>query len=273
MRTSGGSFPTKRLLVLAAALGVVVAVLPVVAGFATETEPTISAMGSYGSYYWSPSSKEVAEGGKVIFQNSTPGVPHGIEWTGGPATPTCTGVPIDKGEEGWKGSCQFTKAGTYTFKCVVHPYMTGTIAVSSSGTTTTTTTAPPPSTTTGTTPAPSPESPLVGSPSQALKLAKSQRGRVVKGSLDVSKAGAGDQLEVDVFAANASLARHATHSRVGAFNRSSVTAGKTSFSVKLNAKARRALKRRHRLVLTVKVTLTPLYGEALTIARSVVQHP
>lgn len=123
----------RRLLVFAVVLSAAVAALPEVAGFAIETEPTISAIGSYGSFSWSPSSKEVAAGGKVIFQNSTPGVPHGIVWTGGPETPTCTGVPIEKGEEGWKGSCEFTKAGTYTFRCYVHSYMTGSVTVANPG--------------------------------------------------------------------------------------------------------------------------------------------
>ena len=48
--------------------------------------------------------------------------------------------------------------------------------------------------------------------------------------------------------------------RVGHLVRSSVSAGKMSFVVKLNASARRALKRHHRLALTVKITLTPFYA-------------
>ena len=52
----------------------------------------------------------------------------------------------------------------------------------------------------------------------------------------------------------------------------SVNAGKLSFSVKLNAKARKALKRHHHLALKVKITLTPGYGEATSYTRSVTVH-
>lgn len=276
VRVRTRSFPRRRYLVLAAVLGMAVAIGPVVASFATE--PTIEATGgSYGyGFRWSPSTAEVKEGGTVTFQNTSTSVPHGVEWTGGPEAPSCPGVPINEGKTGWKGRCTFAHPGTYTFRCVVHPTeMTGTVTVSANGAVTTTMTSPPPvppATTTGITPAVPSESPLVSSAAGALKLAKSQRGGVVKGSIDISNAGAGDRLEVDVFAAKGLLAKHAGPSRVGAFSRSSVPGGQTSFSVKLDSKALRALKRRQELRLTVKVTLTPLYGTPLTITRLVVER-
>jgi hypothetical protein len=54
--------------------------------------------------------------------------------------------------------------------------------------------------------------------------------------------------------------------------RSSVSAGNVSFVVKLNAKTRNALKRHHRLALTVKITLTPIYGEPFSVTRTIVEH-
>jgi len=155
--------------------------------------------------------------------------------------------------------------------------MHGTIVVSESGVVTTTTSSPPPATTTtgaGTTPLPAGGSPLAGSAAQALKLLRSQRGAVVKGTVGISAAGAGDRLEVDVFATNASLTKGARggRTRVGRFVRGSVQAGTTSFVVKLDAKARRALKRHRHLSLTVRITLSPLYGEPLTITRSVLER-
>jgi hypothetical protein len=108
-----------------------------------------------------------------------------------------------------------------------------------------------------------------------VKVAKSQRGGSVKGSINLSSAAAGGRLEVDVLAQSASLAKtkHGTRVRVGRYVRGSLSAGRLSFSVKLNAKARRALERHHKLALTVEIVLAPAGGKALTITRSVVQHP
>jgi plastocyanin len=111
-------------------------------------------------------------------------------------------------------------------------------------------------------------SPLIGGPS----LRSSQHGSTVRGSLEISQSGAAGRLEVDLLAKNASLARagHSKPVRVGRLVRASVSAGRVSFSVKLDARARRALMRHHRLALTVKITLTPLQGEPVTVTRSVV---
>jgi hypothetical protein len=110
----------------------------------------------------------------------------------------------------------------------------------------------------------------VGGPS----LAASQHGSSVRGSLDVSKAGVGGRLEVDLLAKSASLARrgHSKQVTVGRFVRSSLYAGKITFSVSLNAKAKRALSRHHRLALSVQIVLTPLHGAAVIVTRSVVLH-
>jgi plastocyanin len=133
-------------------------------------------------------------------------------------------------------------------------------------TTTTTTASPlPPTTTTHAEPPPGP--PIVGSPS----LRSTQHGTSVKGLLDVSQAGAGGRLEVDLLAKGASLAavHRSSQVRVGRLVRASVSAGKVSFSVALTARAKSALRRHHRLALTVKITLTPTHGTAVSIARSV----
>jgi hypothetical protein len=49
-------------------------------------------------------------------------------------------------------------------------------------------------------------------------------------------------------------------------------AGTTSFTVPLSAKGKAALRRHRRLTLTVKVTLTPQHGAAVTVTRNVVMH-
>jgi hypothetical protein len=60
--------------------------------------------------------------------------------------------------------------------------------------------------------------------------------------------------------------------RVGRFVRSSVGAGETAFVVRLSANARRALRRHHRLALTVKIVLSPVYGETTVLNRSVTER-
>jgi plastocyanin len=262
-------------------LGASLSVLPALA--ASETAPSIAAHdepGPYGysNHSWMPSTAAIAAGGVVEFSNPYSEVPHGLKFTNGPSTPTCSGLPAAateaSGATNWHGECTFSTPGTYTFICTVHPTeMTGTITVSPNGTVTTTTTSTEPTIpiTVPTTPTEPPaSSPLAFPPS----LRASQRGLAVKGSLDVSHAGAGDRLEVDIFASAASLAKtgHAPRARVGHLVRASVPAGRLSFAVKLNARARLALKRHHRLALTVKITLTPPHGRPLTVSRSVVEH-
>jgi plastocyanin len=269
---------SRRLAVILSTLVAALVVLPAVAG--SETTPSISAYnepGGYGYHSWMPATATVGSGGVVKFSNPYSTTYHGLKFTGGSAgaTPSCTGIPAAASEEtgaiDWHGECTFSAPGTYTFICTVHPTeMKGTITVNPNGTTTTTTTTTP-TTTIPTTPIePSSGSPLLGSPS----LRSSQRGGSVRGSLDISKTGAGDRLEIDIFAKGASLARagHARRVRVGRYVRGSVPAGTLSFATKLNAKARSALKRHRRLALTVMIVLTPGQGEPLTVTRSVVEH-
>jgi hypothetical protein len=108
----------------------------------------------------------------------------------------------------------------------------------------------------------------------SVKLTAPRHGSSVRGSLDVSQAGAGGRLEVDLLAKSASLAavRRSAPVRVGRLVRASVSAGKVSFSVALNARGKSALRRHHRLALTVKITLMPPQGATVSIMRSVVVH-
>ncbi len=270
-------------------LGAAVAVLPAVAG--SEPTPTIQAVniggGAYPEHRWSPATAEVSAGGGMIFQNMSASTPHGVVWTSAEA-PSCTGVPLNKGETSWKGTCTFTHAGVYTFHCYVHPTeMTGSITVTASGTTTMTTTTGTTtqtttggggsSTTTSTSTVPgsgAAGSPLAGSASQAIKLPSNQHGKAVHGSVAISQAGAGGRLEVDLLAKSASLASagQPAQVRVGKLVRSQLPAGRTSFSVPLNSRARSALHRHHRLGLSVKLVITPASGSAVIITRRVVVH-
>jgi plastocyanin len=272
----------RRYLSAAALLGLAVAVLPAVASSEEAGQPVDAVNeGSeiYPTHRWSPAQTVVTAAGVVTFRNSTD-VAHGVEWRSA-IKPVCEEgpgkVPVGTNETvastKWSGKCTFSQPGTYEFWCTVHrSAMSGTITVNASGTTTTTTTTTTtPTTTNPTAPGAAPSSsPLVGGPSVRFI----QHGTSVKGSLEISPAGAGDRLEIDVFTKSASLAKtkRSTPVRVGRFVRGSVSAGRMPFVVKLNGKARSALKRRHRLALSVKITLTPVYGEPFAVTRGVLEH-
>jgi plastocyanin len=286
---------------LFALLGAGVIVLPTVAG-GSEPPPSISAVNG-ATHYWSPATATVGEDGVVTLSNPT-NVPHGVEWVSGPATPSCSGVPVGKTAAAsgtkWSGTCTFATPGVYTFYCTVHgSEMTGTVTVSADGTTTTSMTMGSTQTSTGspTVSTPSSSSPgqtepqsqtstgpsapvgagalgslLVGNASSAVKLAASQRGHSVRGSIELSSGAAGGRLEVQLLAARASLAGTAQRSRVrvGRVVRSSLRSGTVSFTVALNAAAVHTLHVHGRIALSVKIVLTPAQGSAVSITRSVV---
>ena len=285
---------SKRYLPLAAVLGVAVAVLPAALAAPSTLKLEVVQNCHIAEWpCWNPQGNpetnvpenavppfKLAQGGTISFEDKDAKAPTDVIWKG--AKPSCTGVvEAPPTKTGWSGTCTFSEPGIYKFESEglfkeTGPYTNidytkyeivvegSTTTTGTTGTTTPTTTTPPPA---------SSESPLAGS--QAVKIAKSQRGRSVKGSIDLSKAASGYRLEVDLLAQSASLAKakHSTLVRVGRYSRSSLSAGKLSFSVNLNAKARRALRRHHRLALKVEIVLTPASGKALIITRSIVQHP
>jgi hypothetical protein len=280
------------LLALAALLGAAVAVLPALATAPSEAKLEVNENCEVGSWAcWTTEgsasiakptkSVTIASGGTVIFIDHA-STAATVVWTG--AAPACTGVPTSA-MTGWEGRCKFEQPGTYKFESstlwpeytkyeiVVEGAATGTTTAT---TTTTTTTTPTTTTTAPTMPSESGHgsgSPLEGG-SRALELAGGQHGSTVHGQVKVSLAGAGGRLEVGLFATGASLAKagHPVQVRVGRLVRSSLDAGSVSFSVPLNTRGKAALRRHHRLALTVKITLTPLHGAAVTLTRVVVMH-
>ncbi len=284
---------TLLLSALATLTGAAVAVLPAFAAAPSEVKLEVNencvqadwpcwAVPGSGSNPEPARKVTIAAGGEVKFADNATAA--AVVWTG--SAPTCSGVPTSPMTK-WEGTCKFEQPGTYKFESstlfnggpslnytkyeiVVESATTGTTS-----TTTTTTTTPTSTTTTSpTTPSESSHgSPLEGG-SRALKLAPSQHGSTVHGSIKVSQAGSGGRLEVGLFATSASLAKagHSALVRVGRLVRSSLKAGSVSFSVPLGAKGKKALSRLWRLALTVKVTLTPQHGAAVTVTRVVVLH-
>jgi plastocyanin len=277
------------LLALAALIGAAVAVLPALAAAPSEAKLEVnencevsawSCWTTEGSASVAKPTKSVtiASGGTVTFIDHA-STAATVVWMG--SAPACTGVPTSA-MSGWEGKCKFEQPGTYKFESSTlwpeytkYEIVVEGAATSTTPATTTTTTTPTTTTTTApTTPSePSQGSPLEGG-SRALKLASSQHGSTVHGSIKVSHAGSGGRLEVGLFADGASLAKagRPAQVRVGRLVRSSLQAGNVSFSVSLSAKGKAALRRHRRLTLTVKIILTPVHGATVTVTRGVVVH-
>jgi hypothetical protein len=117
-----------------------------------------------------------------------------------------------------------------------------------------------------------PPSPVGSQPRVTLALADAQHGDAVHGTVQVPAADGGARLEVELLAQGASLAKvkRGGGARVGRLVRSSAPAGTVSFTVALDAQAKRALRHRHKLALAAKIVLTPKHGAAVTLTRSVV---
>jgi hypothetical protein len=274
--------------------GAAVAVLPALAAAPSEAKlevnencvepdwPCWATPGS-GSMPQPASKVTIAAGGEVVFTDHA-STAAAVVWLG--SAPACSGVPTSA-MTGWEGKCKFEQPGAYKFESstlfkedgldytkyevVVEGAATGTTPTTTSppgggGTTTS-----PPSPAGGSGSGAAPASPLVGSASEAVKLARAQHGSSVRGSLEISQAGVGGRLEVDLLASGASLAKagHSSQVRVGRLVRSSLYAGTTSFTVPLGAKGKAALRRHRRLALTVKITLTPQHGAAVTVTHRV----
>jgi hypothetical protein len=135
--------------------------------------------------------------------------------------------------------------------------MTGTIVVRDQAAAT-----PTPTPTLGATPTPTPTptaTPVAAQPQSTLKvrLAHRQKGTRVRGSANVQAALS--RLEVALWVRRSKLS--GGHSRklvrVGRSVRTVTTAGSIAFSVPLTARARAALRKRHRLPVIVTVSLTP----------------
>ena len=120
---------------------------------------------------------------------------------------------------------------------------------------------PPPTPTTPvlTTPPLVDEGPALGS---AVKVIPGKKGAPVRGSVEVLPAGTGGKLVIELKGKGVGLAGRST--------KAGVTAGRVSFSVQLNAKAKKALTRRGRLPVTVKIVLIPPSGSPVSVTKSVV---
>jgi plastocyanin len=290
----------KLLLSLVAMLGVAVAVLP---ALAVGNSPPTTASFTAVDFNWEVSGSSatqatIAQGGTVSFSYPSGISEHNADFSGGPQPSSCKQtagtnsgavppLPHSPAVVGWSGTCTFNTAGTYTFHCDLHPFMTATIVVQAPVTTTSTTqsttrsttqssgTTTTSSTTTTRSSSPSPgrgESPLLGGTGRAIAVAAHQRGTAVRATVKISAAGAGGELVADLFASRAALGSHPRPGivRVGHVSRRSLHAGTNRLSIPLDAAARHALRKHRHLELTLKITVRSLHGAHSSTARKVV---
>ncbi len=263
----------------ALAAGVVVAFALVGSGD-SGAQPPPSASFTASNNYWyvtgtSSTTATIATGGSVTFSSPTGNNPHNATFSGpGPSSCNPT-LPTGPGGEPppWNSTCQFNAPGTYRFVCTVHFGMGGTVEVVAPGTPTT----PPPTTGPGTPPPGG--NPPGGSPGQpgslSVKVARRQRGTTLRGSVTTSEDRS--RLAVTALVSNRLLAtsppRRIRKVSVGSLRKQVASAGKTSFAVKLSRAARRALNRRDRLVVALRITVTPPSGPATTKTARVTLRP
>jgi plastocyanin len=238
----------------------------------------------------------IAAGGTVAFSYPDGADIHNVVFTGGTSPKSCTQTagpmtgpvpPLPAGPTGpgWSGTCHFNAPGTYTFVCAKHSSMTGSVVVEGASTTGTTTTGsttgttPTGTTTTGTTPAattPGATTTAPGSSASRLaprvSVARRQRGTVLRGT--VTTPAGRSRIVVTALISNRALAerrpKHVRRVRVGSQSKRSTGTGKTSFAVALNTAARRALQRRHRLDVGLRIVVTPPGARAFTTNVAVV---
>jgi plastocyanin len=195
----------------------------------------------------------VAPGESVSFGYPSGSNFHNLHFTDAQPT-SCTGTSLNPRPKGWSGECTFADTGTYPFVCDVHAGMTGRVVVAVPEPTATATPAPtdPGG---GTAPAltPTPSATPVQT-ALKVKLTAKQRGKRVRGSVGVERAGS--RLEVTL---TARVGKR--NARVGRWIKTRTTPGAVRFSVPLAAKA---LRGRRSLPVTVGVTLTPPGGSKLT---------
>jgi plastocyanin len=221
-------------------------------------------------------------GGTVFFSDAAGGNAHNVTFTGGSQPSSCTQtsgptspppnlpMPSVPTTQAWSGNCTFSTPATYSFVCQAHSNMTGTVQVVNPPPAD----PPPPPPPGGGSPPPGGGggggggSDPGGSPTQpgapAIKFTRKQTGTTLRGSVT---AAAGAKIVVTALVSNRSLStsrpKKIKKVKVGSQTKRS-TGAKINFAVKLNAAAKRALKRKDKLSVTLRIVVTPSSGKATT---------
>jgi plastocyanin len=192
------------------------------------------------------SSVTIATGGTVSFRYPKGSSLHNVRFATQPAS--CSGMPDAPAGPGWSGSCRFDSPGTYSFVCGQHYFMTGEVRVVDPN-------APP----TGTTGPPA---------SPSVKVKRRQVGTVVRGSVTTPEGPS--TIAVTAFAPKRAVAARAKRVKIGSVRKTSKGTGATAFRLRVNRAARKAIRRRHRLAVTIRIAITPPYGYTTTKSMAVV---
>jgi plastocyanin len=224
---------------------------------------------SWGVTGTGASSVHVDPGSVVTFGYPSGFSAHNADF-GANAPSSCTGMPGTPTAAGWSGSCTFNNTGTYTFFCDLHASMTGTVLVGDVPDP-----PPPPSgggggggggSNTGGDTAGGGGS--TSDPLSGLKLAKTQKGSKVTGS--IASVAAGSALSIEITAKPSALKTSSTKPvRVGRVVKSDLPSGTAKFSIKLSSKALRAIKKKGKLAVTVTIKLTLQGGSTAKTTKSV----
>jgi plastocyanin len=262
-----------------------------IGGAAQSQTPTASIVASATENTFKTSSGgapnvTIAAGGTVEFSYPPAGVTrrHNVAFTAlsptlctqteGPSSGPVPPLPNQATLPGWAGNCVFQTAGAYPFVCAIHPNMTGSVTVTAAETPPPPGPPPPPSAEPPgpvmTPPPPPPPPPArTGPAASELRLAAVQRGFTIRGSIKVRSAGS--RLLARAFARRKALIKGASTRQVqiGRQLRRPVGGRRVAFAVRLDAKARRTLRRNGRLAISLRLSVTPSTGKAYTATRRV----
>jgi plastocyanin len=230
----------------------------------------------------------IAPGGTISFSYPAGASVHNATFEGQQpvctqTSPTVAGpgprLPAVASGPGWAGTCTFNATAVYRLVCGIHAEMRATITVGNPspppgpppppppGA------PPPPPPPAGTAPPPAPGAPTptgaLGAAASSLKVAATQTGTVVRGSLLIARAGSRLDVRVNARRKALGLTPQTGSVSVGRVRRTAVGGRRVAFSVNLTAAARRVLRRNGRLAITLRVTVTPATGDPYSATRAV----
>jgi plastocyanin len=218
--------------------------------------------------FFTPTAVTVALNGTVDFDYPVGGESHNVHFardgaecaqTAGAKVGAVSGraVPETAESAGWSAACRFPQAGIYRFSCDDHAEMTGQVTVlNADGTPPVEATPTPAPTPPSATPVPTPTpAPTPATTPATATLAAVQKGTRITATLTGGSARSTVTLEALAKRSDLRAKGKAKLLRVGKATKTVAAGATVKASVPLNAAAKRALKRRKKLKLTVNIAI------------------